>query len=135
MARLKSGIEVDKTDLANINSLMGKLEDLGGDVVPVFKRTSDDVVDEMQRYAPYDTGRLHHNIEGRVWLDSLGNVNIEFESEAIDPVTRIDYAPLQEFGTLEIRERPYFFPAIRGAAQTLIKRLDQAIKSIIRKGK
>lgn len=134
MPQLKSGLQVDKTDLADINSLLAKLEDFPIEVLGAFDSTKDKTVQEMKKYAPYDTGRLQRNIEGTVTpLDN--GIQIEFESTAIDPDTKVDYAPIQEYGGRNFRGSHYFMPAVKGAAKTLIHRLTQTLKTLINKGK
>ena len=133
MAQLKSGIQVNAADLARLNRKMRELIELDEEAVPkVMKRTGEAVVREMRAYAPYKTGRLKTNIDYEV-KEIENFTTVEFESEAIDPETKIDYAPIQEFGTRLFRGSHYFMPAVNGAAQELYHRINQAIKTILRK--
>ena len=126
---LKTGIQVNEADYKRFEKKIRQLKSLDSSVFPkILRRTGQSTVKEMSRYAPFDTGRLRTNIEYRSTKES-----VTWESEAIDPETNIDYAPIREFGLDGRGASHYFYPAIRGAFTDLLHRMDQAIKSVLRK--
>ena len=126
MPTLKEGFEVNERDFKALKSKMDELRDLDETIAPnIMKRVGEEIAEEMWRYAPVDTGRLRREISFK-----SGDDWVTWESEAIDPQTKRDYAPLQEFGTRFFRAHPYFYPSLRGAIPELNHRLTQAIKTL-----
>lgn len=130
MARNRTSFDWDQ---ASHKRLVRKLRDLGavdGDFIKAMKIEGNNAVQRMERAAPVDTGRLRRNIEMEV--HSKG---IEIESRAVDPRTRVDYAPIQELppGTLGIRTTPYFWRNVRQMHRKLFGRFNDIITDILRR--
>ena len=122
-------IEVNKIDLKRLNSLFNELRAIDGDADQVINVEAKNTVRRMERQAPVDTGRLKREIH----FVHTGVGSVEFESEAIDPDTGVDYAPAQEFGTRFFKAQPYFFHNIRLFRRDLFNSLRKAINRKIRK--
>ena len=75
-----------------------------------LKEAREELLADLIAIAPEDTGRLKSEIEIK---DTGGSIIAT--SEAIDPISNIDYAPLQEFGTRFIPARPFFYPTTANA--------------------
>ena len=110
----KLGINMNVRDVARISALFDELKAVGGDSEKILETTAKNTVNKMKRQAPRDTGRLIDNIE----YDHSQEGEIYFESEAIDPDTGNNYAPLVEYG-LGQRAQPYFWRNIRDFRKNL----------------
>lgn len=123
----KLNFEIDKNDY---NRLIKKLHNLEKfdktDIHRLMNTEAKATVDRMWRKAPFDTGRLRRGIDFEHLADG-----IEFHSEAIEPGTNIDYAPVQEYGSRYIRPQPYFFKNIRKFRNNLRVKLINRIQDII----
>ena len=126
---LISGIKINKTDLKHLNN---KLKDLGSfsdrEVDKSMAHSAKQAVGWMRRDAPVDTGRLRREIDYR-----QSTYNVTLFSEAIDPETRIDYAPTQEFGAGRIPAHPYFYKNVRRFFVYLHKDLKRRLHNILNK--
>ena len=129
MPGLRGGITVNKADLKNLNSKLKALE--GSPVVlnKITKHEAQQAVGRMRRDAPVDTGRLRRDIE----IVKQTKDDIIIESSAVDPVTKVDYAPIQEYGLHGLKPQPYFRKNIREMFSRLTNRLNLAIKKIVNK--
>ena len=72
-----------------------------------------------------DTGKLKR----QVTANYDGNFRVEISSLAVNEFGN-DYAPLQEFGSRNHRPRPYFWPGIREALDTVRKLKDKIINKL-----
>ena len=129
MPQVRASIELDKSSLANIDKMLAQLEELGGDTANIINVEAKNTVRRMERDAPIDTGRLSRNIE----FHQTDKHSVEIESEAIDPETGVDYAPIQEFGLGNGRNTPYFFKNIRRMKSNIIRRVNRRITKILKR--
>lgn len=112
----------NKTELDLIQDKLAALARLSSvDLQEIMSQESDKIVDDMKAKAPVDTGRLKTNI--RV---TKRQHKVIFTSEAIDPETNFDYAPIQEH-----RHRPYFYRTARKGFRELYNRINERIKQIV----
>lgn len=88
----KSTLTVNPKDLKRLRGHLKVLKGFGVDSDRIMDSTAEDTRRHMQRTAKrmgaFDTGRLHDNID----YDKRGKNRYEFESIAIDPETRVEYA-------------------------------------------
>lgn len=102
-------IEVDKKDLARLNAKLREIkigsEKDASDALKYFVVNSrkDILID-----APFDTGNLKRNVIGQM----LGKLSAIVESVALSE-DGYDYAPVQEYGSVNRPPKPYFYPNIR----------------------
>lgn len=94
-------LELNQQQWKSLKKKLDALKDIDSTAVDdVLKRTAQTTQQEMERYAPFDTGRLKRNIDSNYSQGTDNNLgpSISWESRAIDPDTKKDYAPIQEFG-------------------------------------
>ena len=104
MPQLKARIFANKLDQKNLVKKIRSLEDYPDEVRKVLIIEARNTVSRMRKDAPFDTGRLRREIEAIVRKDN----EVVVSSEAIDPQTGIDYAPIREYGLDGYKEQPYF---------------------------
>ncbi len=122
---------VNKNDEKRLLNKLKSLDKFGEtDVDKIMQNESVKTVDRMENNAPFDTGRLRRNIDFSHQVDI-----IEFYSEAIDPETKKDYAPSQEFGGRFFRAQPYFYKNIKKHLQNVRVALANRIQDIIIRNK
>ena len=111
---------------------MRKLKKLGATGI---KKTADNLAvkaeSRMKKESPIDTGRLRRNINFTI-KHKLFNDEIIFDSEAKDPHSQVDYAPIQEFGGRFTKAQPYFFKNIRRFFNNFTTDLDNKVEKIFR---
>ena len=86
----------------------------------------------MKQQAPVDTGRLRTNVSYTTYVTNTRSELI-MESEAIDPNTGRDYAPVQEYGLNGLRAQPYFRHNAQWGFEQLYKRLTAAITRALKR--
>ena len=126
MARLKTGIEINKDDLKTIYKYLNKLGQYPDLIGKILKKEADRTVNDMKADAPYDTGRLERNIE----IYSINKFDVQIRSEAIDPKTGVDYAPIREYGLDGFAPNPYFRKNVQIFFKRLYDRLYYQLKKI-----
>ena len=126
----KVGIDLDKKSFDTIAAKLQELESLDGDGAKIINTEAKNTVHRMQRQAPRDTGRL---IDGIDFIQTDKDA-VEIFSEAIDPETKVDYAPIQEHG-LGVRAQPYFWHNVRLFKRDLFRSLQRMIKIKLNKNK
>ena len=104
MTLLRAGIKLNKTDLRNLQNKIAALEAFPKTANKILKHEADQAVGRMKRDSPYKTGRLRREIE----VKSQTADDILITSEAIDPKTGVDYAPVREYGLDGYPAQPYF---------------------------
>ena len=128
MAGLKVGIKLNQVDLKNLNAKLAALSSFPGTALQIMTHETDQAVGRMKRDAPKDTHRLERNIE----VTSVTTDDFIIKSEAIDPKTGKDYAPLQEYG-IGVKGKPYFRHNIDLLYTKLRARLNRKLLEIARK--
>lgn len=124
---LRSSIQWNQKDLKNLKSKIKKLQEFSQKEATLsLEHAGKNGVGRMRKNAPVDTGRLRREIEYTATDDDL-----IFESRAIDPVTKEDYAPVQEYGGRFLKAQPYFFSGVRYAMSALMKDLRRKLKHIM----
>ena len=126
---LKTGIRINQGDLKNLKDKIDKLRDYPKEVFRIATHEANNAVGRMKQDAPVDTGRLRREIETYALF---GAKEIIIKSEAIDPRTGVDYAPLQEYG-IGVPRRPFFRDNADVFFTRLRQRLDRTIKQIFKK--
>ena len=124
-------IELSKKDLSKLKNKFNELHKYSLDSVEnSIKHVAAQAVGRMKKEAPVATGRLRREIGYE-----LANKRVTIFSEAIDPETRIDYAPLQEYGSrkLNIPPHPFFYRNIRWFYNALYKDISRKIRTILNK--
>ena len=127
-----------------------------------MERIAAEIVAQMRRLAPRDTGRLAQSIgwtwgsppDGSIAVTSIdGAVGDKLTIYAGGEATRevyvppkvegriyqpgaggtTDYAVWQEFGTVKMQANPFFWPSIRAARRSINRRLNAAAVKAARK--
>lgn len=126
---LRFSVEANKTQLKSINRKLAELEKFSKkEVKSALRHAAANAVGRMKQDAPVDTGRLRRNIEYTVT-----NRGVNIVSEAIDPETGQDYAPVQEYGLRFLPAQPYFRPNITKFIEELNRNLRRRLQQILRK--
>ena len=125
MAEISYSLRRNAADFNKLLNKLKKLEEAGHDVENMMRVNAQNTLNDMQRDAPKDTRNLVNNIEA-----FYGKDEVIFQSEAIDPNTGIDYAPIQEFGGTDIKYTPYFYKNIRRFRRNLAQSISRRIKNI-----
>ena len=128
-------IQANQAQLKKITGKLKKLEEFPDETNKIMRRTAQDTIQEMRdnviEMDAVETGRLLRNIKGQFSYN-----NIVIESEAIDPVTKINYAPIVHYGLARTGRnstaRPYFSRGVTWMIIELNKRLTRALKQLIR---
>ena len=130
MPQNSANITVNNKDYQRLVKKLRKLGAIDADFKKAFAIEGKNAVARMERSAPHKTGRLRRNIEYKATTKG-----IEIESRAIDPQTRIDYAPIQELppGTMPFRTTPYYWRNIRQMQRKLFYRFNDIITDIIKR--
>ena len=116
-----------EADFAALYKKMDELKAVGGrGATGIIERQVKNTVGRMKKDAPVDTG----NLRSRIDYEKAGKV-FTIESEARDPETGINYAPIQEFGAPGIRNTPFFYGNIRLFIRDTHRALGAAIRKII----
>lgn len=123
---LRFGIEANKADLANLKKKIEELKKFPGAVHKVLKHSASQAVGRMKQQSPVDTGRLRREIEYNA--DQKGVVYIE--AVAIDPETKKDYAPEQEYGGRYFPAQPFFYNNIRLMISKLFKEITISLSKL-----
>ena len=123
-------ITTDSKDYIRFARLLKKLGATDADFKKALRIETRNAVARMERAAPVDTGRLRRNIESEI--TPKGAI---IQSEAIDPKTKVDYAPIQELpnGTLPIRTTPYFWRNVRQMQRKLFGRMNDIVTDILKR--
>ena len=122
---LKSGIFISPVSTRHLKKKLAELEKAPKELQRILKHEANQTVGRMKQDAPVDTGRLRRKIETEVRLDN----EVIVTSEAIDPRTGVDYAPLQEYG-IGVPERRYFRKNIDILRFRLKERINRALINI-----
>lgn len=117
-------------DLKKVNTKLSELMKLAGEVEvqKTFTHVGRGAVGRMRTDAPVDTGRLRREIAFRA-----SGQNLRLTSEALDPDSGKDYAPLQEHGFRHTPARPYFWKFTRWAVAETIRDLQRKITGVIQR--
>ena len=131
---LKTGLRINQLDLKHLNNKINELSDLGGlgETRKVLEHVGSQSTGRMKQSAPVDTGRLRREVEYTVRVTKAES-DLIMESEAIDPETKIDYAPIQEYGLNGVRPTPYFRRWARWGFDELYIRVKTKIAKILNK--
>ena len=117
---------MDPGDLKRLQQKVKELSDFSEkELILSLRHAADNAVGRMKQKAPVLTGRLRREIEYTKERRAL-----TLTSEAIDPDTKIDYAPIQEHGGRNINPQPYFYQNIRLMIHSLTKDLIRKLKLI-----
>ena len=122
--KLTGTISLDPRSHKRLTDMVRLSEKLGANLNTLMDAEAKKTLVKMKKDAPYDTGRLRRNITGQLTTDQ----RVDFISEAIDPETKDDYAPVQEFGTRFQRAQPYFYKNIKA----FNRRFEAGVRSIFR---
>ena len=92
-----------KSSLDTVNKSLDRVAENSSYIVTAavfeFGQDATTLIDqEIVRQDIIDTGRLKRNVEA----DYIGKNRVVVSSEAVDPVSKRDYAPFQEYGTRHI---------------------------------
>ena len=128
-------IQANQADLKRIQGKLKKLQEFPEETSRIMKNTAQDTIQEMRdnviEMDAVETGRLLRNIKGQFSSD-----NIVIESEAIDPITKTNYAPIVHYGLARTGRnataRPYFSRGVTWMIGQLNKRLTGALKRLVR---
>ena len=117
-------ISVNKKDLRRLNSKLRQIR-LGTEkyVLEGLKVFVLNSVSDIKKDSPIDTGNLRKSINGNM-IDK----NSAFVESIALGEDNFDYAPVQEFGSVYRKGKPYFYPNI-------LKNLKKAILLIKSKNK
>ena len=126
---LKAGIEINKVDLRNIQKKIRELEKYPGEAYKILKHEGEQTVGRIRQDAPVDTGRLRREVT----ISTLTNKEVVITSEAIDPRTGKDYAPVREYGLDGHAPQPYFRPNIDRFYVRILDRLKRKLKQLTTK--
>ena len=128
----KAIITVDAGDAKRLRDVVKGLKQMGSDPDGLIRGTVLRTVKIAQRNAKrmgaYDSGRLHDNIE----VKRIGKGKYEFTSEAIDPDTGADYAPIVHDGLARTGRNSKSRPYLREAIRTLGKRIEYNLRTTFR---
>ena len=128
MATLQYRLGINSQDKVRLDLIFKRLKRFSTEEVKAsLNHIADNTEGRMRQLAPVDTGRLRREILVKVISEA-----IFFQSEAIDPETKADYAPLQEYGTRHWPAQPYFYPAIRWGHFALVKDLNRRMQNVLR---
>ena len=130
MTLLRAGIKLNKTDLKNLQNKISALSAFPGTANQIMKHEAEQAVGRMKRDSPFKTGRLRREIE----VKSQTVDDILITSEAIDPKTGVDYAPIREYGLDGYAAQPYFRHNIDLMYVKLGNRIRKKLIEINRKG-
>ena len=129
MVGLKAGIQINKGDLKNLRNKIASLANFPGTANDILRHEGTQAVGRIKRDSPFDTGRLRRAVELKVQTSD----EIIIESEAIDPKTGIDYAPVREYGLDGHPPQPYFRHNIDLMFTKLRARISRKLEEISRK--
>ena len=118
-------------ELKNLKKKFNKLHHYSFDGVErSIQHVASQAVGRMKKSAPVDTGRLRREIGY-----TTSHQNLIIFSEAFDPETGEDYAPLQEYGSTRrgIRAQPFFYKNVRWMFDALYKDISRKINTIMNK--
>ena len=118
-------IYIDAKDLQKLNETIDVLKLFDEDVVRRINNQTDIAVRNMIREAPVDTGRLQRQIVS----ERISDNSVIIFSEAIDPDTGVDYAPIQDQGGRHNRPTYYF---TRNINKYVFNVMEDLRKSLIR---
>lgn len=143
-----ASLQVDAKDIQRINDLLQAIEVFGEKGMGrIIELQGESAVKKMKRDAPVATartqleweydeiGRSAGNLQRKIEGAKEGKYNYIIFSEAIDPVSGEDYAPIQEQvnGTMPFRTKPYFWRNVRkftyNVRDNLTKTLARILKS------
>ena len=122
---LKSGIFISPISAKHLKNKLAALNGAPKELQRILQHEAEQAVGRIKQDAPVDTGRLRRKVEKEVRLDN----EVIIKSEAIDPRTGVDYAPLQEYG-IGVPEQRYFRHNIDLFRLKLKARLDRAFTNI-----
>ncbi len=125
---LRFNTQVNQADLKNLNGKLKQLSEFSKKESRLsLDHAARNTVGRMKQNAPVDTGRLRREVDYELVGDG-----VTIHSEAIDPDTGIDYAPIQEYGGPRNNPpaQPYFRPNIIKFISELIKDLNRKLKLI-----
>lgn len=100
-----------------------------------------ELVKEMQRLAPHDTGMLRNSITwewGGGRSEASGSLSVSVtagDSSTIvdgDDGERYQLARLQEFGTRKMSPNPFFLPAYRNKRKSVKSRITREVRKAIK---
>ena len=126
---LRAGIRANKSDLKALKKKIKELNQFTWEGKKILLHEAERTAARIKRDAPVDTGRLRREVD----VEKVTNDDIIITSVAIDPESRVDYAPFQEYGTRKIRPRPYFYRNIRLMIKDLHKRLSIKLEKLARR--
>lgn len=105
-------------------------------------RSAREIVDMMEALAPHDTGTLKGSI-GWTWGQAPSGSIVVAQSDGGDTDMRITiyagdqdafYARFIEFGTMNMRPHPFFYPSWRANRVRARRRINTAMRRAIRQG-
>lgn len=119
---------MDRSTLTRMHKKMNELKAVSNkELVRSMEHVAKNTVGRMKQDAPVDTGRLRREVEYKVTND-----DIIVTSEAFDPETGVDYAPIQEHG-LGVPPQPYFYKNIRWMTTKLVEDISRKLAQVARK--
>lgn len=128
MPQNKVSLVMDRSTLTRMHKKMNALKAVSqNELIRSMEHAAKNAVGRMKQDAPVDTGRLRREVEYKVTND-----DIIITSEAIDPETKVDYAPIQEHG-LGVPPQPYFFKNIRWMTTKLVDDISRKLAQVARK--
>lgn len=111
---------IDAIGLDKLIEKFDKLENVNKVIKPVIRRGTQLVQNTAKDEAPVDTGTL----KGSISRDTF-----EVNDSVIGLVgTNVDYAPYQEFGTVNQKGKPFLRPAIRKHRKDIKKAIYKALQ-------
>lgn len=123
----KIKIEGLKESISKLKEFSKESREIVNDAVIRFGKVAEsEIKREIDRQKIIDTGRLRREVNVDTRVEGVAVVT----SKAFDPETKIDYAPIQEYGGRFHRERPYFYPSIIKAEDDFIDNLSSKLRKL-----
>lgn len=122
-------MKIRKRELDLLNDKLASLARIDKTLLPkVIEEASEDAEKLMKERAPYDSGRLQRGITSDVKPNKT-----TITSQAIDPDSRVDYAPFQEYGTRFQPGKPYFYRTAREVFRKMYNDINDSIRELFSK--
>ena len=126
---MKTGLYIDKKSKADLERKLRLISDIENNLLPKYLKGFVDTSEiDIKKEAPVDTGNLRQEVVGEMNGKLSGVVSSIAYGDK-----NFDYAPIQEFGSIYRKPKPYFYPNIRKNYKAMISGLKAGIKRIVNK--